>query len=125
MPKIPLKDKSVDFLLCSEVIEHLEKKDGEGLLKEIDRVCRGRAIFTTPNMYFHTIPGEHEDDHRSLWTANDFRERGYKVYGLGLKTTLLPDDRFVNIKRALYYLATPISYLIPEIGGVLVCVKDF
>ena len=125
IPTIPLKDKSVDFLLCSEVIEHLEKKDGEKFLDEMDRVCEGRIVITTPNIYFHTIPGEHEDDHHSLWSVSDFRERGYKVYGLGLKTTLLPGDRFLNIRRALYFLFTPMSYLIPEIGGVLVCVKDF
>lgn len=125
LPTIPLKDKSVDFLLCSEVIEHLKKKDGDKFLKEVERVCKGRAVLTTPNIYFHTIPGKHEDDHHSLWRVEDFRKRGYKVYGLGLKTTLLLNDRFVNIKRALYYFLTPISYLIPEIGGALVCVKDF
>lgn len=125
IPAIPLKDKSIDFLLCSEVVEHLKKKNGEKFLKEVDRVCRGRVVLTTPNVYFHTISGKHEDDHHSLWTVQDFRERGYKVYGLGLKTTLLANDRLLNLKRALYYFFTPISYLIPEIGGVLVCVKDF
>lgn len=125
LPKLPFKDKSIDFLLCTEVIEHLKKKDGQKLLKEIDRVCCGRAIVSTPNLFFDTMEGEVEDEHKSVWKPSDFRKFGYKVYGLGLKTPLLLGDRILRIKQALYYIFTPLSYFIPELGGGLLCVKDY
>ncbi|OGM21477.1 hypothetical protein A2955_00995 [Candidatus Woesebacteria bacterium RIFCSPLOWO2_01_FULL_37_19] len=125
LPKLPFKDKSIDFLLCTEVIEHLKKKDGEKLLKEIDRVCRGRALITTPNVVFGTIPNKYEDSHNSDWRSPDFRGFGYKVYGIGFKTTVLHNDPLLKIKQALYFFATPFAYFIPQISGILVCVKDY
>lgn len=46
----PLEDDSVDFILCSEVIEHLDI-DPMFMLSEINRVLRvgGRLLVTTPN----------------------------------------------------------------------------
>lgn len=125
LPKLPFKSKSVDFILCTEVIEHLKKKDGITLLKEIDRVCSGRAIVSTPNLFFDTMHGEKEDEHKSVWAPSDFRKFDYKVYGLGLKTPLLLGDSILRIKQALYYFFTPLSYFIPEIGGGLLCVKNY
>ncbi len=125
LPKLPFKDKSIDFLLCTEVIEHLKKKEGLILLKEIDRVCKGRAIVSTPNLFFDTLEANKEDEHKSIWTAEDFRKNGYKAYGLGLRTPLLLGDKILRIKQALYYLFTPLSYFLPEIGGGLLCVKDY
>lgn len=125
LPTLPFVDKSIDFLICTEVIEHLDKDKGKKLLSEIDRVCRGRALVTTPNIFFDTEPGEEEDAHHSLWTPEDFKKRGYKVCGLGLKTPLLHGDPFLRVKQALYFLFTPFSYFFPEIGAGLICIKDF
>lgn len=125
LPTIPLKDKSVDLILCIEVIEHLTHDEGVKLLDEIDRVGKGRVIITTPNMFFYTIEGRDEDEHKSLWKIQDFRSRGYKVYGMGIKIPLLWGDRFIWIKQALYYFFTPLSYIFPQISGGLIAVKDF
>lgn len=125
LPNLSFKTKSVELILCTEVIEHLNRKDGLKLLDEIDRVCKGRAIITTPNIFFKTMPGDPDDKHLSLWTIADFKSRGYKVYGIGLKMPLLWGDRFLKIKQALYYFFTPISYLFPAISGSLIAVKDF
>ncbi len=124
LPKLPFADRSIDLVLCNDVIEHLNKREGKILLKEIERVCKGRTIITTPNSFFHTVENEDPDIHRSLWTVRDFRDAGYKVFGLGLKTAILVNDPFLKIKQALYYLFTPLSYLVPEIGGILFCVRD-
>ncbi len=125
LPELSFKTKSVKLVLCCEVIEHLSRKDGIKLLDEIDRVCKGRTIITTPNIFFATMPGDPNDKHLSLWTVADFKKRGYKVYGVGLKMPLLWGDKFLKIKQALYYFFTPISYLFPAIAGSLIAVKDF
>jgi len=46
---LPFKDNSIDCLICSEVIEHLE--NDEKFIEEAHRVLRknGRLILTTPN----------------------------------------------------------------------------
>lgn len=125
LPKTPLKNKSVDFLLCIEVSEHLAKSDGRKLVSVIDRVCRGWTLITTPNVSFQTIKAEHEDARYSLRSADDLRGRGYKVYEVGLKVVLNPGDFLLRLKQALHYSFTPVSYLIPELGSTLICVKDF
>jgi len=125
LPKLPFPDKSVDFLLCTEVIEHLTKKEGIILLKEIDRVCKERAIVSTPNIFFKAELNEDADVHRSLWTVDDFEKFDYRVRGLGFRTALLPKDPLFRLKQAMYYLATPFSFLIPEVGGILLCIKDY
>lgn len=125
LPTIPLKDKSVDLVLCTEVIEHFTKKHGEKLLNEIDRVCKGRSIVSTPNMFFPNPPGLAEDEHKSLWSINDFKSRGYKVYGIGFKVALKIGDPLFKIKQALHYIFTPVSYFIPEVSGYLLAVKDY
>lgn len=123
--KLPFDDKSVDLLFCSEVIEHLRKKDGDKFLAEVDRVCRDRAIITTPNVFFQTSPGKMRDAHRSLWTVAEFKKRGYKVYGIGLKISILQNDKLFKLKQALSLIFSPISYLIPELAGFIVCVKNY
>lgn len=125
LPLLPFEDKSANFILCTEVIEHLTRSDGLKLLQEIDRTCKGRVIVTTPNIFFETMPGDPLDKHLSLWTIEDFKSRGYKVYGLGLKMPLLWGDKFLKIKQALYYFFTPLSYIFPFISGSLIAVKDF
>lgn len=125
LPKIPLKNKSVNLVLCTEVIEHLSKKNGIKLLDEIDRITKGRVILSTPNIFFPTMPGDPDDRHLSLWTVQELRARGYKVYGLGLKIPLLWGDKLLKIKQALYYFFTPLSYLFPQIAGSLIAVKDY
>jgi SAM-dependent methyltransferase len=46
----PLEDESVDFILCSEVIEHLDI-DPMFMMSELNRILRigGRLLLTTPN----------------------------------------------------------------------------
>lgn len=126
LPSLPLKDKSVDFLMCTEVIEHLNRGDGIKLLKEIDRVCRGRAVISTPNVFFDNPPGEDQDVHQSLWKTKDFKKFGYKVYGLGVAIPFINQNpSFLKIRQALYYLFTPLCYFIPQLSGNLLAVKDF
>ncbi len=123
--KLPFKGKSIDLIICSGVIEHLNKKLGDELFNEIDRVCKERAIITTPNIFYQTYKEAKADAHHSYWNANSFRNRGYKVYGIGLKIVMDRHDRYYKIKQALSIVVTPISYIFPIIAGSLICVKDF
>lgn len=125
--KLPIENESVDFLICSEVIEHLNKIDGKKFLKEIDRVLKkgGRAIITTPSVEVSTSIEEGPDSHSSIWSANMFKKYGYKVYGMGICISPGINKWYTVPVLALGYMLTPISYFFPSLGGYMIAVKDF
>jgi ubiquinone/menaquinone biosynthesis C-methylase UbiE len=47
---IPFEENSFDLVICSEVLEHLEKP--EEALKEINRVAKRNIILTVPQSHF-------------------------------------------------------------------------
>lgn len=128
LPDINLGKEKFDYILCNEVIEHLTKKSGNELLDKIDKICTGQAIITTPNILFQPAGENKLDRHISLWSADDFKKRGYKVYGLGVK--LVPPDQNSNgflsqLFYGLEYLMTPFAWLSPRLGGCLIAVKNY
>ena len=47
--KIPVKSKSFDLVICSEIVEHLEKPVYLNTIKEIARTCSKYIILAVPN----------------------------------------------------------------------------
>jgi ubiquinone/menaquinone biosynthesis C-methylase UbiE len=49
--RLPIRDRSIDFLFCSEMIEHVQPCQSEALLAEFARVLKpgATALLTTPN----------------------------------------------------------------------------
>lgn len=80
---LPFEDKSFDVILLIDLIEHLEKEDGERLLAECKRVASKIFLFTplwwddnsknvqNPNLWCYGNP---YDYHLSLWTKEDFQD---------------------------------------------------
>lgn len=124
---LPFPKKSVDFLICSEVIEHLDEPSAKKFLDGVDRVMKkgGRAIITTPNVNMETKITDGADAHHSLWSAGKFRARNYKVYGMGVKIAPGIHRWYTPFILALYYLFTPLSYYFPELGAYIIAVKEF
>lgn len=127
LPKMNLVPKSVDYILCSEVLEHLSKRDGLQLLNKIDQICKEMAIVTTPNVLFKPVGDEDFDKHVSLWSVKEFKERGFNVYGVGIK--IPPASGKSRLWEKLFYgieyIATPISWKFPQISGGLIAVKYY
>lgn len=74
-------DHSVDSVCMIDLIEHLEKKDGQALLQEADRIARKQIIIFTPLGYManHSdskdawgLNGAHLQEHLSGWNVEDF-----------------------------------------------------
>jgi ubiquinone/menaquinone biosynthesis C-methylase UbiE len=125
---LPFKDDSFDYVLCSEVIEHLNKQSGQRLLAEIDRVCKGRAIITTPNIshtrWKYDSPLSYER-HQSSWNVGEFKKHSYRVKGLGFKLASMNWVKSPFIWGFFFYIMTPITYLIPTLGEFLIAIKDY
>ncbi len=79
------KPNSFDCVLASDVIEHLGKKEGILLLKNMEKIAKKRVIVFTPNEFIEQ--GEIENNpfqiHKSHWTVKEMNEKGYSSMGVG------------------------------------------
>lgn len=124
---IPFKSGSFDCAAASEVIEHLEKKDGVRMLSEMERVARKKIILTTPNGFL-PVPEDKDnpgEKHLSGWTVEELKALGFKVYGTsGLKALwALKNGKWVlrfTPRWLPYYYSLMISIIISDITGFLV-----
>jgi hypothetical protein len=80
LPLLP--DQSVDTVVAGDMIEHLEKAEGQRFLSEAQRVARAQIVLFTP-LGFHPqnyegrrdawgMDGGHWQTHRSGWTPEEF-----------------------------------------------------
>lgn len=81
-----IPDNSYDAVICINLIEHLPKKDGIPLLKEMERIARKIVVLETPSGYMgsneHDVKENMLQKHLSGWTQHNFEERGYSVMGI-------------------------------------------
>jgi len=81
------KEKSFDCLFCTDVIEHLTNTEGIQLMKDMERIARKKVIIFTPTTWnnnedasknpAHWSFGNPYQNHKSLWSENDFTSQGY------------------------------------------------
>jgi SAM-dependent methyltransferase len=132
---LPFKDKSIDIVICLEVLEHLEKEDSKRLLEELERVARRQVILSTP-------VGDCEQDevllgngnsyqvHKCGWSPDELRLRGYRVRGstirclAGKAGTINCQPRvLLPLGYLLWIVTSPLVYLLPQLAGDMVCSK--
>jgi|TARA_Y100000294_G_C8540657_1_gene331026 ubiquinone/menaquinone biosynthesis C-methylase UbiE len=80
---LPFREKSFDTVLCLNLVEHLKKKEGVILLKEVERIARKQVILYLPVGY---LPQPHKDkniylEHKSGWIPQELEKKGYDVRG--------------------------------------------
>lgn len=117
--KLPFREKTFDYTLATEVIEHLEKEEGLHLIEELKRITNERIVITTPNggWYGKGVGKEHMM-YKSGWTTEEFRRLGFKVRGLGFRF-LRPGAKLRYLPTLLSYLFTPFTFYIPYMAGFL------
>jgi hypothetical protein len=81
-------EKSVDTVLLLDVIEHLEKKEGQELLEKTLRIARRQVIIFTPLGFVTQLHADTKDawgldggswqEHKSGWLPEDFSD-GWEV----------------------------------------------
>jgi len=133
--KINYKQGSFDGVLCSQVIEHVSEKDGHKLILKMERIAKKSVIIGTPNGHFDQdeYDGNRLQKHLSFWDAKDFTEKGYVVYGQGLKYIYGEDGLLSKspcnwfIVRHFFflvsYLFSPLVYFQPHLAAHLIAVK--
>jgi SAM-dependent methyltransferase len=131
---LPFADRSFDSVICLEVLEHLERADGELLLKELERVAAKQVILSTP-VGIHkqgVYDGNPHQEHKYIWDPAEMKAKRYKVKGIGMRNLggkagveskdSAPIQLLVNI---LWVLTSPFTHYFPKMAGDMVCIKTF
>ncbi len=137
--KIDFHDNCFDAVILIQVIEHLNKKEGEIILDRMERWAKKKILIASPNGYipqdsFYNNP---HDIHYSGWDIKEMRDRGYKAYGQGgLRFLRKGDDKhghgiystFRFWPKRLFVVITGLTqlftYYFPQFAFEVFYVKD-
>ena len=130
---LPFQMKSFDVLLCLSVLEHIKSKsDGLKLVETMEEVARQRVIIGTPvGEYKQEMYDDNPyQEHRSSWVPAEFKRRGYKVRGYGLR--FMREEEWLPrtpkplklLRYGIYGLVAPLVYFFPELAGHMACTKN-
>lgn len=142
----PYRNSVAEVVIACEILEHLEKADGHRLLAELERICKGKLIVTTPNVF---VPQKGDENnvcqaHISAWNSKELRNMGFNVCGIGFRGPMPPcvanlrsyvfgldifmfskrKKRFSSILQLFYMLLSNLSFFLPRTGVFLVAEKD-
>ena len=129
------KNRSFDAVLASQVIEHISKREGIKMIKEMERIAKKKVIIATPKGFVPFEPFEKKDNnplqvHKSGWEIDEMRKYGYKIYGQGSGFIYKPTGllyKFRNLKNIfiiISFLLSPLTYLAPNTSSIIVAVKN-
>ena len=129
--QVEFRPNSFDIVLCSDVVEHLPKKEGLKLIKKMEKIAVKKVIIFTPNGY---NPKEHLEDknilqaHKSGWTVEEFTEMNYEVKGaLGLKTLRGEREKLRFQPWSLWQIISDLTQLVtfsyPKYAYHILCIK--
>lgn len=120
-----------DVVMCIMVIEHLEKD--LRYEAQFSNMARHRVILTTSNgLVFNPHDDCSSQEHLCGYSAKEFRDLGYVVYGWGASRYFFgkayKDNRIHPWIRPLFsfvfLMLTPLVYRRPELADHLVCIKN-
>ena len=136
---LPFRRESFDVVLCSEVLEHVDKPEGIKLIQDLENIARRKVLLSTPAGLLPTDPETnraHEEEnnpyqeHRAGWRANELKALGYRVYS---PLFLHKVEKYLTAKQRTWAwllniiiqsAAAPLVWISPRFGGHLFCVKD-
>jgi SAM-dependent methyltransferase len=134
---LPIKPKSFDGVLCSQVLEHLNKIEGLKLLENAEKISKLRVVIGTTIGYIPYLPLEPESDnnpfqvHKSGFMPQFFKTQGYRVRFQGLKLAYGPRGFMRSVPSLLRpllglipYLIAPITYFSSRLAIYLIAYKD-
>lgn len=119
--RLPIRPKSFDGVLCSQVIEHLDKSEGLTIVEQVEVISKFRVVIGTTVGYIPYLPFDSENGnnpfqvHKSGWSPEFFILRGYHIVFQGLKLAYGPQGIMRGVPRALRHMLSLVSYLIAPI----------
>jgi len=134
--KLVKEKRKFDVVFCSQVIEHITKKEGEELLDLADKLAKKRSIFTTPRGFMEQpeefLSNNPHQHHKSGWEVEDFIKRGYEVRGIGFLPVWSEHGLGRHKNRLIAYSAmiisfifSPLVYCFPVLGAGIFATKTY
>jgi SAM-dependent methyltransferase len=123
--------RSFDFVLASDLIEHLTEADGLKLISQMENIARKKVLIYTPNGFLPQ--GEEFDNplqrHISGWRAEQMQALGYRVIGIeGLKGLRGEMAKIRRRPRRFWLMVSLLSQLFtasrPRWAFRILCIKD-
>lgn len=126
--------KFFDIVTCFHVIEHLEKKEGLKLIKQIEKIARKQIIVATPVGFqeLHVYDNNPYQTHKSGWLPNDFKNKRFTVRGCtGLRclrgeraSSLFNNIVLKVINFLVTYITQLVTYYKPSLAWGMICTKN-
>lgn len=133
LKKINFKEKSFDVVILFQVIEHLNKKDSEKLIKKALKFAKKAVLISVPNgnCYQEAYDGNIYHKHKSSWIPSDLKKLGFTVYGQGLKmiygSESYADGRGASLWQKivvpLAVILLPLIMMFPKVAIQLIAIK--
>jgi len=130
---LPFKDKEFDLVTFIEVLEHLDKEDGERALAELERVSKWLVLLTTPlrESVHHAYYGNPYEEHKYIWSLDELKAKGFTIRGRGIRKLMAGDKWWLSLpvfmrpfQYAVYIVGSLFSYFIPSIAAGVIAWKD-
>jgi SAM-dependent methyltransferase len=127
--RLPYRDGAFDIVISLDVIEHFEKPEAIGLLKELERVARETVVVATPRGFVPqpATADEPWQEHRCGFSVDELEALGYEVSGVGGTATLRgPYGSFRGgaVGKVAGACTAPIARRRPELAFSLLAVKE-
>lgn len=131
---LPFGTNEFDIVMALQVLEHLDREDGEKLVANMERMASKQVIIST-DVGEHVqgaIDGNNLQVHRYIWSVGELESLGFDVYGLSPRGydgetgygRRIPQPLRWAISIVLQLLAGPIVYHHPKYAGAVVCIKN-
>ena len=131
--EVDFAPKSFDAVILLDVIEHLSKEDGLGLIKKMEKWARKKIIISTPNGFLSQevdIDGNGLSKHVSGWGIPEFKKLGFKkIFGISGFKIFRGDNMDKKLRPAILWRVVSdftqgMAYKRPEAAFGLFAVKD-
>lgn len=125
------KPKQFDCCVGLDLIEHLPKKEGFQLVKDMEILARKKIIIFTPNGF---LPQQDKynpyQNHRSGWVVDEMINLGFKVIGMFGDKVLKGEGYGLRYKpKILWALVSELTQYLyvkhyPKRAAALLCIKN-
>lgn len=126
--RLGFKPKSFDCVTALDILEHLKRVDGSQLMDDMEKIAKKKVVIQTPNGF---VPQTDEcplQVHRSGWTVDDFKRRGYTTRGMAGLRYLRQEKARLRFKPEILWaiiagLTQKIVYHIPKFAYQIFSVR--